>query len=82
MMARAFRRKFVTIRSVFKSDSSRAMPVISLLAAMAFFLAPQVLLSQASADDAMHWKIGASLIGSPKYKSGFTRFDYVNPDAP
>ncbi len=72
----------MTIRSVFKSDSSRAMPVISLLAAMAFFLAPQVLLSQASADDAMHWKIGASLIGSPKYEPGFTRFDYVNADAP
>ena len=28
------------------------------------------------------WRVGTSLIGEPKYKQGFTHFDYVNPDAP
>jgi microcin C transport system substrate-binding protein len=35
----------------------------------------------ASAEDA-DWRVGLSLIGTPKYQAGFTRFDYVNPDAP
>jgi len=28
------------------------------------------------------WHHGGSLIGEPKYPAGFTKFDYVNPDAP
>src|SRR6187551_331293 len=28
------------------------------------------------------FKIGSSVISEMKYKPGFTRFDYVNPDAP
>ena len=28
------------------------------------------------------WRHGTNLIGEPKYPPGFTRFDYVNPDAP
>ena len=28
------------------------------------------------------WRHGVSLTGSLKYKPGFTRFDYVRPDAP
>ncbi|GGD05555.1 extracellular solute-binding protein [Aureimonas glaciei] len=28
------------------------------------------------------WRVGTSLMGDPKYQEGFTRFDYVNPDAP
>ncbi|MCP4319724.1 MAG: ABC transporter substrate-binding protein [Hyphomicrobiales bacterium] len=28
------------------------------------------------------WRNGTSLIGEPKYPPGFSRFDYVNPDAP
>ncbi|HLL26702.1 MAG TPA: extracellular solute-binding protein [Xanthobacteraceae bacterium] len=28
------------------------------------------------------WRHGLSLLGTPKYPAGFTRFDYVNPDAP
>lgn len=28
------------------------------------------------------WRHATSLVGEPKYPNGFTRFDYVNPDAP
>ena len=28
------------------------------------------------------WRHATSLIGEPKYPPDFTRFDYVNPDAP
>lgn len=28
------------------------------------------------------WRHSTSLVGEPKYASGFARFDYVNPDAP
>ena len=28
------------------------------------------------------WRHASSLIGEPKYPTGFARFDYVNPDAP
>lgn len=35
----------------------------------------------ASAQDAL-WTNGISVIGQLKYKPGFERFDYVNPDAP
>ena len=28
------------------------------------------------------WRHATSLVGDPKYPTGFTRFDYVNPDAP
>jgi microcin C transport system substrate-binding protein len=37
-------------------------------------------LSPACAED--EWHNGLSLIGTPKYPTGFARFDYVNPDAP
>lgn len=32
--------------------------------------------------DETTWHLGTSLIGPPKYGTGFKRFDYVNPDAP
>ncbi|MDO9417872.1 MAG: extracellular solute-binding protein [Pararhizobium sp.] len=34
------------------------------------------------AQDSKVWRIGLSTVGELKYKEGFTRFDYVNPDAP
>ena len=39
------------------------------------------LTSGAGAQDG-EWRHGTSLVEEPKYPSGFTRFDYVNPDAP
>lgn len=36
---------------------------------------------QARADES-GWRIGASLMGEPKYEAGFAHFDYVNPKAP
>ncbi len=30
----------------------------------------------------LQWRVGAATVGEPKYKEGFARFDYVNPDAP
>ena len=44
--------------------------------------------SLAAADDAKplpppgDWVTGLSLVGTPHYQSGFTHFDYVNPNAP
>lgn len=32
--------------------------------------------------DETTWHVGTTLIGTPKYGTGFKRFDYVNPDAP
>jgi microcin C transport system substrate-binding protein len=37
--------------------------------------------SGASAEEA-EWRVGLSLIGTPKYEAGFPHFDYVNPNAP
>lgn len=34
------------------------------------------------AQDALEWHGGTATIGELKYKDGFARFDYVNPDAP
>ena len=53
---------------------SRTILALSALAALAF--------SQAASAQDGEWREGTSLIGSPKYPTGFTRFDYVNPDAP
>lgn len=49
------------------------------LAALA--LAALLAFSPAIAQDKV-WHHGGSLIGEPKYPAGFTKFDYVNPDAP
>ncbi len=32
--------------------------------------------------DEPQWRIGSSLMGEPKYRAGFTHFDYVDPKAP
>src|SRR5262245_56560886 len=37
--------------------------------------------ARAPAEDA-EWRVGLSLIGTPKYQAGFPHFDYVNPNAP
>lgn len=46
----------------------------------AFGLALTLFTGMARADDG--WRIGASLVGEPKYGAGFTHFDYINVDAP
>lgn len=38
--------------------------------------------SPARAQDAAGWRHAQTLMGEPKYKPGFTHFDYVNPNAP
>ncbi len=50
---------------------------IGVLVALAGALAPMTVLAQDQ-----QFKIGSSVISEMKYKPGFTRFDYVNPDAP
>jgi microcin C transport system substrate-binding protein len=50
------------------------------LAALAF--AALLAITPAIAQDTRVWHTGSSLMGEPKYKDGFTKFDYVNPDAP
>jgi microcin C transport system substrate-binding protein len=45
------------------------------------FLVLTALASSAGAQDG-EWRHGTNLIGDPKYPAGFSRFDYVNPDAP
>ncbi|MQW89238.1 extracellular solute-binding protein [Sinorhizobium saheli] len=30
----------------------------------------------------LEWRNGVSMFGAPKYEEGFSRFDYVNPEAP
>lgn len=42
-------------------------------------LIPLVFCLQAQAQE---WRHGLSLLGSPKYPTGFKHFDYVNPNAP
>jgi microcin C transport system substrate-binding protein len=39
-------------------------------------------LAQAAGTDERTWRHGLSLFGDLKYPAGFSRFDYVNPDAP
>jgi microcin C transport system substrate-binding protein len=48
----------------------------------ALALAALLALSPVAAQDTGVWHHGSSLLGEPKYKEGFTKFDYVNPDAP
>jgi len=50
---------------------------IGVLIALVGALAPMTVLAQDQ-----QFKIGSSVISEMKYKPGFTRFDYVNPDAP
>lgn len=52
---------------------------LSKLAALTF--AALLAISPAIAQDKV-WHHAGSLIGEPKYPEGFTKFDYVNPDAP
>ena len=40
-----------------------------------------IVVPSAQAEDKV-WHNGLSLLGDPKYKDGFERFDYVNPEAP
>jgi len=55
-----------------KSLKILAIGLLTLAASSAAF-------SQAQSPE---WRHGLSLLGTPKYPAGFTRFDYVNPDAP
>jgi microcin C transport system substrate-binding protein len=50
---------------------------IGVLVALVGALAPVTVAAQDQ-----QFKIGSSVISEMKYKPGFTRFDYVNPDAP
>jgi len=43
---------------------------------------PGLKISSAVAQDAPPWRHGVSLFGEVKYPAGFTKFDYVNADAP
>jgi len=55
-----------------------------MLVAAALITAPTYFspaLAQSKANEPV-WYHAASLVGEPKYPRGFTRFDYVNPDAP
>lgn len=49
----------------------------SLLTAALLLLPPA-----SNAEEQPVWHHATSSIGEPKYKDGFARFDYVNPDAP
>ncbi len=57
----------------------RPITTAALLLGLALVSAP--LTGAAHAEDG-GWRSAASLMGSPKYKPGFTHFDYVNPKAP
>ena len=50
---------------------------IGVLVALVGALAPVTVAAQDQ-----QFQIGSSVISEMKYKPGFTRFDYVNPDAP
>jgi microcin C transport system substrate-binding protein len=53
------------------------MTRLAALALTALFAA-----SPALAQDTRVWHHGSSLLGETKYPEGYTKFDYVNPDAP
>ncbi|HXV30607.1 MAG TPA: extracellular solute-binding protein, partial [Sinorhizobium sp.] len=45
-------------------------------------LALSLFLPSVAASQDLQWRDGISMFGEPKYEDGFSRFDYVNPDAP
>jgi microcin C transport system substrate-binding protein len=52
--------------------------ILTLAAATLLSLCPLAGMAQ----DKLEWHGGTATIGELKYKDGFARFDYVNPDAP
>lgn len=53
-----------------------------LAAALALAFALPVTTGSVRAGEDPPWRIGSSLMGEPKYASGFAHFDYVDPKAP
>ncbi|MEM6461572.1 MAG: extracellular solute-binding protein [Pseudomonadota bacterium] len=66
----------MTVFSLYERNASAA----ALTAILSAFLLFSGTAPSAAEDRA--WRSAISLIGEPKYEAGFTRFDYVNPDAP